>query len=218
MSIESDEGTDLRQQMAVWRNRFLRLLDRSPAPTAISRPDGSLLIANPSFSALWGLTPGQIRDRNLVDLLVSTDEDSLRKLSEGLRYGRRFRYPIPVEWDTEGLTRTGQLTVEPVSDEFLTPTLLMTFLHVTDRAHDMERELAHALSPQEGRILALVASGATSALIARSVGLTPDGVNYHLSRLCRLLRVPNRTALVAKAYVLGLLPPASWPPDSRESR
>lgn len=212
---ESNESTGLRQEMAVWRNRFLRLLDRSPQPTAISRPDGLLVIANPAFSALWGLTPGQIRDHDLHDLLDSTDEESLQKLAEGLRHGRRSRYPIRVEWHAQGLTRTGQLTVEAVSDEVIAPTLLMAFLHADPMADDTAQIPADAVSPQDARILTLVASGATTVLIARSVGLTVDGVNYHLSRLCRMLKVPNRTALVAKAYVLGLLRPSSWPPDSQ---
>ncbi|MGW2932743.1 helix-turn-helix transcriptional regulator [Streptomyces sp. NPDC001156] len=211
---ELDESTGLQQEMAVWRNRFLRLLDRTPAPTAISRPDGLLVIANPAFSALWGLTPGHIRDRNLLDLLVSMDEESLLKLTEGLRHGRRSRYPIRVEWNAQGLTRSGQLTVEAVSDEVIAPTLLIASLDADPTAHGAQPIPAQVLSALEARILALVASGATSALTARSVGLTADGVNYHLSRLCCMLKVPNRTALVAKAYVLGLLRPTSWPPDS----
>ncbi|WP_435220615.1 helix-turn-helix transcriptional regulator [Streptomyces sp. Tue6028] len=218
MINECDESTELRQEMAVWRNRFLRLLDRSPVPTAISRPDGLLVIANPEFAELWGSTPGRIRDSNLLDLLVSTDEDSLLKLTEGLRHGRRSRYPIHVEWNAQGSTRTGRLTVEAVSDEVISSTLLLAFLHVDSVAPGMEPIPAHTLSPLEARILTLVASGATSALIARSVGLTADGVNYHLSRLCRALKVPNRTALVAKAYVLGFLRPTSWPPAAQEVR
>lgn len=218
MINESDESTGLRQQMAVWRNRFLRLLDRSPAPTAVSGPDGVLTIVNPAFAALWGMTPGQMRDRNLLDLFIPTDEKSLLKLAEGLRHGRRSRYPIRVQWNAEGSTRTGQLTVEAVSDEVISPTLLMAFLHVDPLVPGEEPIPAHTLSPQEARILASVASGATSAVIARSVGLTADGVNYHLSRLCRMLDVPNRTALVAKAYALGLLHTASWPPEPRDGR
>jgi DNA-binding CsgD family transcriptional regulator len=37
-------------------------------------------------------------------------------------------------------------------------------------------------------------------------------VNYHLTRLSDRFGVPNRTALVARAYSLGLLDPGSWPP------
>ncbi|MEU9116558.1 hypothetical protein AB0D04_33630 [Streptomyces sp. NPDC048483] len=50
-------------------------------------------------------------------------------------------------------------------------------------------------------------------MVARTVGLSDDGVNYHLTRLGRRLHTPNRTALVARAYVLGLLSPTAWPPE-----
>ncbi|MFF3564885.1 LuxR C-terminal-related transcriptional regulator [Streptomyces sp. NPDC002574] len=215
---ESRETAELRREMAAWRNRFLRLLDRSPTPTAISRTDGALMIANPAFATLWGLGPGQIRQRNLLDLLVPTDEDALLRATEGLRHGRRSRYPVHVAWDFRGTRGTGRLTVEAVGDEVVSPALLLAFLHVDPVPRGEEPMPALTPTPQEARILALVASGATSALIARSVGLTADGVNYHLTRLCRVLRVPNRTALVAKAYALGLLRPACWPPASQEGR
>ncbi|MEV5540004.1 LuxR C-terminal-related transcriptional regulator [Saccharopolyspora shandongensis] len=71
----------------------------------------------------------------------------------------------------------------------------------------------HLVSPVEARILALAAGGVTTAQIAKSVGLTADGVNYHLQRMSRRWRMPNRTALVARAYVLGVLKPAAWPPE-----
>ncbi|MFE7532184.1 diguanylate cyclase, partial [Kitasatospora sp. NPDC057542] len=51
-----------------------------------------------------------------------------------------------------------------------------------------------------------------TAQIAREIGVTPDGVNYHLARLSRRWRVPNRTALVARAYATGVLAPDVWPP------
>ncbi|MFE3654258.1 hypothetical protein ACFXO2_41920 [Streptomyces sp. NPDC059152] len=37
-------------------------------------------------------------------------------------------------------------------------------------------------------------------------------MNYHLTRLARRWRVQGRTALVAKAYVLGVLAADRWPP------
>ncbi|MFD9005066.1 hypothetical protein ACFV0T_29620 [Streptomyces sp. NPDC059582] len=48
----SRESATPRRQMAVWRDRFPRLPDRSHVPTAISRPDGSLLIANSALATL----------------------------------------------------------------------------------------------------------------------------------------------------------------------
>ncbi|MFJ7998249.1 LuxR C-terminal-related transcriptional regulator [Streptomyces sp. NPDC096310] len=62
------------------------------------------------------------------------------------------------------------------------------------------------------RILALVAGGGTTAQIARTVGLTVDGVTCHLGRLSRRWGVGNRAALVAHAYVTGVLAPGVWLP------
>ncbi|MGW6159848.1 diguanylate cyclase, partial [Streptomyces sp. NPDC055144] len=48
--------------------------------------------------------------------------------------------------------------------------------------------------------------------IAKEAGLTADGVNYHLARLSRRWGVTNRTALVGRAYVKGVLSSQAWPP------
>src|ERR1700741_830995 len=70
------------------------------------------------------------------------------------------------------------------------------------------------LEPVAARILMLVARGATTAVVARNFGLTVDGGIYHLRQLSRLLHAPNRPALVARAYALGLLQPGAWPPTA----
>ncbi|WP_409236553.1 PAS domain-containing protein [Streptomyces sp. PA5.6] len=206
---------------AVWRGRFVTLLDRSPTPTAIAGTNGLVSVANPAFAGALGLQPGGVAGRLLLDLLTPTNSDQLRKLDEAMRSGRRSRYPVEACWRARGTVRHGQVTVEPVTDPLEdTPPLIVTLRVADEReetggesAGDAEGELAHpALSAQEARILRLVAGGATTAVVARTIGIGVDGVNYHLTRLCRRLRVPNRTALVARAYVLGLLAPEAWPP------
>ncbi|WP_269854658.1 PAS domain-containing protein [Streptomyces sp. RPT161] len=205
------------QRAALWRNRFISLLDRSPVPIAISHTDGVIAGANPAFAAVWGLHPGQLTSRQLMDLFTPTSSGQLRKLDEALRHGRRSRYPVRVRWTAGGTSHDGQLVVEPVSDpEGESPPLLVT-LHPDAEpeavpARPYGAGAAVAVSEQESRILALVAAGNTTAAVARVVGLSADGVNYHLKRLCTLLDASNRTALVARAYVLGLLDPGTWPP------
>ncbi|QEV21573.1 PAS domain-containing protein [Streptomyces alboniger] len=210
---------------AVWRGRFLSLLDRSPAPTAISSGDGVVSVANPAFARALGLQPGRVANRPLLDLLTPTNRQQLRKLDEAMRSGRRSRYPVEVSWTAGATPRHGQLTVEPVTDPLEdTPPLLVTLRVAQERTDAPGRgtrarpdeagdDVAHpSLSAQEARILRLVAGGATTSVVARTVGIGVDGVNYHLTRLCRRLRAQNRTALVARAYVLGLLDPTAWPP------
>ncbi|TDU74650.1 LuxR C-terminal-related transcriptional regulator [Streptomyces sp. KS 21] len=120
-----------------------------------------------------------------------------------------------MSWQVRGAARHGRVTVEPVSDpQDDIPRLLVSLTEETSggRPELPAEDATDGLSPQEARILPLVAAGASGSAIAREVGLTVDGVNYHVTRLCRRLGVPNRRALIARAYVLGLLDPTAWPP------
>jgi DNA-binding CsgD family transcriptional regulator len=71
------------------------------------------------------------------------------------------------------------------------------------------------LNVRDARILEGVASGASSVQLAASLFLSRQGVEYHIGRLLRRFRVPNRTALVGRAYSLGIFDSGSWPPKVR---
>ncbi|MFE3628392.1 PAS domain-containing protein [Streptomyces goshikiensis] len=200
---------------AAWRSRFVSLFDRAPVALAISDAYGLILGANPAFASAWQLQPGKLEGRRLLDILTPTNDRQLRRLDEALRSRRRSRYPVEVSWQVRGAARHGRVTVEPVSDpQDDVPRLLVSLTEEpgAGRSEQPPQDPADGLGPQEARILPLVAAGASGAAIAREVGLTVDGVNYHVTRLCRRLGVPNRPALVARAYVLGLLDPTAWPP------
>ncbi|WP_432003511.1 PAS domain-containing protein [Streptomyces sioyaensis] len=195
-----------------WRNYLLILLYRIPTPIAVCTAHGEVLIANPAMATEWGAAPGQLRGRNLLDLFEPRAKAQLDRLAEALRLGRRSRYPIEVRWSAgpEGTEREGELTVDPVGDPSVNPPALLALLRVRETAPPPAPR--GSASPVETQILALAAGGATTASIGTALGLTVDGVNYHLSRLARRWRVQGRTALVARAYVLGVLSPDSWPP------
>ncbi|WP_433859106.1 PAS domain-containing protein [Streptomyces kronopolitis] len=196
-----------------WRNYFLILLDRIPTPIAVCTAHGEVLIANPAMATEWGAHPGQLRGRNLLDLFEPRAKAQLDRLTEALRLGRRSRYPIEVRWPAgpDGTAREGELTIDPVGDPSVTPPALLALLRVRESGPPPAPR--GSASPVEARILALAAGGATTASIGTALGLTVDGVNYHLTRLARRWRVQGRTALVARAYVLGVLAPDSWPPE-----
>ncbi|MFF8785925.1 PAS domain-containing protein [Streptomyces sp. NPDC015125] len=195
-----------------WRNYFLILLDRIPTPIAVCRAHGEVLIANPAMAEQWGTAPGQLRGRNLLDLFEPRAMAQIDRLTEALRLGRRSRYPVEVRWraGTDGTEREGELTIDPVGDPSVNPPALLALLRVRESAPQPAPR--GAASPVEARILAMAAGGTTTASIGTALGLTVDGVNYHLTRLARRWRVQGRTALVARAYVLGVLAADSWPP------
>jgi DNA-binding CsgD family transcriptional regulator len=89
------------------------------------------------------------------------------------------------------------LTAEPIDWALIGRQPILVFLHVDQHQRRPEQPLA--LEPVAARTLALVAAGATTAGVARQIGLSIDGVNYHLRQLFRILDVPNRPALVARA-------------------
>lgn len=68
------------------------------------------------------------------------------------------------------------------------------------------------LTDLDVRLLEGIAAGASTGQLARRLHLSEHGVTYHVTAMFRQLQVPNRTALVAKAYALGLFTAGSWPP------
>ncbi|MFF9090606.1 PAS domain-containing protein [Streptomyces sp. NPDC014991] len=78
----------------------------------------------------------------------------------------------------------------------------------------LRHEVQPPLTASQVRILALLAAGHSNADIAATLHLSRQTVDYHLSRLRDLLGAATRPALVARAYVLGILSPQAWPPRS----
>ena len=159
-----------------------------------------------------GVARERLRDRSLLDVVTAADSAAVEQLTDALLHRRHGRFPLDVRWTARGHANSGHLTVELVDEALLGERPLLVFLHVNHP--EPERHPPVTLEPVAARILELVASGVTTSVVARQVGLTVDGVNYHLGRLCRRLDAPNRVALVARAYVLGLLDPTVWPPDT----
>lgn len=68
------------------------------------------------------------------------------------------------------------------------------------------------LSRQQERVLELVALGLATNAIARQMFLSPQAVNYHLTRMFARYGVTSRAGLVARAYHEGSLSVGAWPP------
>ncbi|MFI5660942.1 PAS domain-containing protein [Streptomyces sp. NPDC051684] len=199
----------------LWRNRAMVLFDRIPMPVAVCDPYGNVRLVNAAFALEWGTTAGRLKGRAILDLFVPVDAAQVDRIAQALRARRRSRYTVAVAWrGGEGTGRRGELIVDTVSETaHRVPDLLVT-VRVLDAAAAPERTASTASQPhpQEARILALLAAGATTARAARETGLTTDGVTYHLRQLSRRWGASNRTELVARAYAEGVLVAGEWPP------
>jgi DNA-binding CsgD family transcriptional regulator len=68
------------------------------------------------------------------------------------------------------------------------------------------------LSVLDARILESMATGASTLQMAAKLYLSRQGVEYHVGLMLRQLKAPNRTALVSRAYSMGILSQGNWPP------
>lgn len=68
------------------------------------------------------------------------------------------------------------------------------------------------LTEREVSVLCLIAAGHSNAEIAKSLHISGHTVDRHVTEMLRRSDVPNRAALVARAYSLGVLRTADWPP------
>ncbi|WP_328430340.1 PAS domain S-box protein [Streptomyces sp. NBC_00443] len=188
------------------------LFDRVSVPVAVCDVYGAVQVANPAMAAECGTTPGRLRGRDVLELFRPQEATQVERIAEALRLRHRSRYQVSVRWQApDGAQRYGELTADPVSDTVEdTPALLVMLRVLAEREAHEQRPLK--VAPIEARILALLASGTTTAQAARDTDLTVDGVNYHLRRLSSRWNAANRTELVARAYALGVLAPGMWPP------
>ncbi|MFI2206157.1 LuxR C-terminal-related transcriptional regulator [Streptomyces sp. NPDC020192] len=204
-----------RADAVVWRNRALMVFDRVSVPVAVCDVYGLVVLANPAMAAECGTTPGRLRGRDVLGLFRPQEAGQVERIAEALRLRHRSRYQVSVRWRAPGgAERFGELTADPVSDTVDETPALLVMLRVRGECAPPAPEPAARVTPVEGRVLALLAGGASTATAARELGLSRDGVTYHLRRLSARWNAANRTELVARAYALGVLAPGVWPPEA----
>ncbi|MFF4568117.1 PAS domain-containing protein [Streptomyces sp. NPDC001410] len=205
-----------RTEAVVWRNRALTLFDRVSVPVAVCDVQGRVRLANPAMAAECGTTPGRLRGRDVLELFRPQEATQVDRIAEALRLRHRSRYQVSVCWRSPGgAERYGDLTADPVSDTVDETPALLVMLRVQGEREAHSEPEPPPVTPVEGQVLALLAGGAATTRAARELGLSKDGVTYHLRRLSARWSASNRTELVARAYALGVLSPGVWPPEAR---
>ena len=74
------------------------------------------------------------------------------------------------------------------------------------------------LTARELQVVELVAQGRSNDQIATALALSTQSVARYVSVLIARMHVPNRAALVARAYTQGLLDGREWPPRAAGGR
>ncbi|MBH5338029.1 PAS domain-containing protein [Streptomyces pactum] len=74
------------------------------------------------------------------------------------------------------------------------------------------------LTPVDARILEGIAAGHSTLSLASRLHFSRQNIDYRVTGLLRRFQVPNRTALVSRAFSTGLLAAGTWPPRVAEGR
>ncbi|GAB3164170.1 LuxR C-terminal-related transcriptional regulator [Amycolatopsis sp. NPDC004378] len=197
-----------------YQRMFSSFLDNSDVSSAILDDRLRVLAANRELLTLFGRSAAEVCQADLPTLLHPfVSERVQRRLSRLVLQGERgFR-----ERFTPLVPAAGGLPVTLIAAALPgrgPGAVLLLFLpdRVQRRTFDPAGR-TRAMSEIETQILQGIAAGASTAELARRLYLSRQGVEYHIHRMLRGLKVRNRTELVSRAYVNGLLAPDVWPPQ-----
>lgn len=188
------------------------LRDHSGLPCALLSANGRVVEASAAAAELFQLSPSGLVGRRAHTLLAPEPGlDRLQSRWNGLIARRTRRVETStVLIDAQGRRRRAQLHLATVGHSATRARHVWAVITHQSLAHEAHPSLTAA----QIRILSLLAEGSSNGDIATSLRLSRQTVDYHLSRLRELLGAATRPALVARAYVLGILAPRAWPPRS----
>lgn len=186
---------------------------------SMARLDHALTIqqANEEFFWQFGKSAAELCGRTFSDLVHPSVQQPLARQFFGLTEGRRDRFAADViAVGPDGATFTVPLTAVMVRgglpDESSILVMMPNAGHGSAGSEAVSGRDKKLLSPIDARILEGIASGLSTIPLASRLHLSRQGIEYHVTGLLRKLRVPNRAALVSRAYSMGVLKVGVWPP------
>ncbi|MEW1693668.1 PAS domain S-box protein [Streptomyces sp. NPDC091265] len=210
--VDITEHTRAMVQRREAEENLQALRDHSGLPCALLSANGRVVQASAAAAELFQTGLSDLVGRRAHTLLAPAPElGQLHRRWNGL-IARRVRRveTSAVLVDVQGRQRRAQLHLTTVGRSAARARHVWAVVTQQNLAHEAHPPLTAA----QVRILSLLAEGSSNGEIATSLRLSRQTVDYHLSRLRDILGAATRPALVARAYVLGILSPRAWPPRS----
>ncbi|WP_280697883.1 LuxR C-terminal-related transcriptional regulator [Kitasatospora sp. GP82] len=171
--------------------------------------------ANQEFFRRFGGSSAGLCGRAFGDLVHPGVRQPLMRQFSGLLEGRRDRFAadvIAVGPDDSAFTVPLTAVAVRGGSPDVSAILVMMTADGGSAEPGMVAGRKKILSEIDARILEGIAAGVSTVPLASRLYLSRQGVEYHVTCLLRKLRVPNRAALVSRAYSMGVLKVGVWPP------
>ncbi|MEU8825521.1 LuxR C-terminal-related transcriptional regulator [Streptomyces sp. NPDC048636] len=218
MSALADSARPTPHELGCEQAEYADLLRQFEQPgVCVVCLDPSLTVqqASREFFRQFDDASADVCGRDFCDLVHPSVQQTLRRQFTGLVDGSRHRVAAhTVLVGPQGSAFTSVLTAVAVREgrSHVASILVLLRPAAGDGEVDMVTERKKLLTEIEARILEGIAAGLSTIPLAARLYLSRQGVEYHVTRLLRKLRVPNRAALVSRAYSMGILNVGSWPP------
>ncbi|SDD36297.1 helix-turn-helix transcriptional regulator [Actinokineospora iranica] len=209
---ESPSYLSVRQLDIIANSMFL-----SPADLCILTLDERLRVVDANSGAchmMGGVPPARIRGNRVTDWFHAEDRKDLAGRLDALVRGSAPRVSIEARLAgpprVKSAVRIMAFPNEVPGDEVSRVVAVLRPYVSTDTRSRKNQTLV--LSEIDMRIIEGIAAGVSTKELSTELYLSKQGVEYHVSSMLKKLDVPNRAALVSKAYVLGILNARHWPP------
>lgn len=193
----------------------LSLFERSGIGLAVLDPTLRVRAVNSAFLAQCGREPGDVADRSFADFLHPSVRQHLMRQFGRLVQGHHARLvgrSIAMWFNDTAVA--GKLTAHPVQNDNVGGAMILVQFtpEKTEESQQVPVGPQRKLTPLTAKVLEGVAAGDPTVRLAAKLFLSRQGIEYHVSILLRQFKVPNRTALAAKAYSMGMFSIGCWPP------
>jgi PAS domain S-box-containing protein len=190
-------------------------------PVSLHGLDGRFVHANAAAERASGYSNAQLRGKHFTDLLRPEARENVEaQFRRAVELGEPADF-VTLFTDAGGNLRGVRAQHLPLRhDDAIVGVLILAF-EVSAPSESIRIQPGPRVTPRQREILALIASGLSTAEVASRLTLSPETVRNHLRNAFTELRAHTRVEAIAAAQHLGLLAAPALgpsPPDSHENR
>jgi PAS domain S-box-containing protein len=187
----------------------LSLIDSLVVPASIHDVSGRFLHMNAAAERASGKSNAELVGRHYSELLPPEERERV-----ATQYRRAAERGEPTDFesmfiDAGGRQRGVRAQHLPLrSNDEIVGVLILAF-EVGRPLSQLDRDPQPRLTPRQREVLELIASGASTSVMATTLTLSTETVRNHVRNVLRELQVHTRLEAIAAARRIGLLAPAA---------